>query len=278
MTNFPLLEKKLVLIPWEKRIRSNGHSGYWSVTVPGSFNQNTCVIITTSFELLSETCSNQANMATSKKIHTMFVEGCLIRLIGNSQCIHHAITYFPRFEYHFVVALNDSENGSFKNIWRVCGSIFTNQSRLALIWNTFIMITTMVSEVISLFCNFICNFAVNENGVAVGCIRRGRLVITFQSATSFYNDWAISALLFKKTEAWTFLEITHWKLISITRNFVCSKYICSSFYVMLSKTKTKTIVQVLVLVLFLVVVLVVVLVHMNLLKLSKIRGFLFDFQ
>lgn len=136
----------------------------------------------------------------------------LTRLIGNSQCIHHAITYFPRFEYHFVVALNDSENGSFKNIWRVCGSIFTNQSRLALIWSTFIMITTMVSEVISLFCNFICNFAVNENGVAVGCIRRGRLVITFQSATSFYNDWAISALLFKKTKAFTFLEIIHKKV------------------------------------------------------------------
>ena len=143
----------------------------------------------------------------------------LTRLIGNSQCIHHAITYFPRFEYHFVVALNDSENGSFKNIWRVCGSIFTNQSRLALIWNTFIMITTMVSEVISLFCNFICNFAVNENGVAVGCIRRGRLVITFQSATSFYNDWAISALLFKKTKVffWNnpskslFYVFTIWK-------------------------------------------------------------------
>ena len=151
----------------------------------------------------------------------MFVDcrRLLTRLIGNSQSIHHAITYFPRFEYHFVVALNDSENGSFKNIWRVCGSIFTNQSRLALIWNTFIMITTMVSRVISLFCNFICNFAVNENGVAVGCIRRGRLVITFQSATSFYNDWAISALLFKKTKVffWNnpskslFYVFTIWK-------------------------------------------------------------------
>ena len=155
----------------------------------------------------------------------MVVKGYLTRLIGNSQCINHAITYFPRFEYHFVVALNDSENGSFRNIWRVCGSIFTNQSRLALIWNTFIMITTMVSRVISLFCNFICNFAVNENGVAVGCIRRGRLVITFQSATSFYNDWAISALLFKKTKAWTFLEITHhnWFWLQIELLFVMKR-------------------------------------------------------